>query len=80
MSQSIANNIIRDITRDSSLLSVYLEHMRDIYPEWGLVTVIVIMIVIIDNDGSLDILHHPGPGERPVSGLEERAGECCAAV
>ena len=46
----------------------------DIYPEWGLV--IVIMIVIIDNDGSLDILHHPGPGERPVSGLEERVGEC----
>ena len=28
---------------------------------------IVIMIVIIDNDGSLDILHHPGPRERPVS-------------
>ena len=28
-----------------------------------------------DSDGSLDILHHPGPGESLVSGLE-RAGEC----
>ena len=64
LSQCSANNIIRDITRDISLLSVYLEHRMIYLPrsKMGLDT------CDSDNDDDSDM---PGPGP----GASQHPGE-----